>query len=522
MSTQEFEYLIIGAGPAGIQLAYFLEKNNRDYCVLEKNSIPGSFFKDYPRHRKLISINKVHTGYDDPEVNMRWDWNSLIDDGSSKTFKDYSQEYFPDADNLLEYLEDYTKEHRLNISYNCNVKRISKTEDGFVVVSQDNTYMCKVLVVATGLFKPYMPPVVGIEHAKPYTEVSVEPADFINKRVLIIGKGNSAFETADNLIPTAALIHVVSPNSIKMAWASHFVGNLRAVNNNFLDTYQLKSQNAPLDANIINIAKNNGQYNVTFSYTHAQGEVEEITYDEIISCAGFSVDTSIFDDSARPETTIKDKFPKLDAEWQSSNVPDMYFAGTLMQSRDYKKYMSGFIHGFRYNVEALSKVLDLKYHDVALPHIVCELDAEKVSQLMLKHINRSSAIWQQPGFICDFVTVDEDNNCAKYHPTLAVDYVLQSPLSRNRDCLMVTLEYGEPMKNNDPFSEERIERNNVGQAGQSKFLHPVIRHYKGSELVGEHHIIEDLFAEWYEDVHIDPLVQFMEQVLTKETNMKVC
>jgi hypothetical protein len=26
----------------------------------------------------MISINKPHTGHDDPELTLRWDWNSLL------------------------------------------------------------------------------------------------------------------------------------------------------------------------------------------------------------------------------------------------------------------------------------------------------------------------------------------------------------------------------------------------------------------------------------------------------------
>ena len=50
---------------------------------LEKGERPGHFFETFPRHRMLISINKVYTGYDDPVINLRWDWNSLLtrDDG---------------------------------------------------------------------------------------------------------------------------------------------------------------------------------------------------------------------------------------------------------------------------------------------------------------------------------------------------------------------------------------------------------------------------------------------------------
>ncbi|MDG4830604.1 hypothetical protein O7627_15025 [Solwaraspora sp. WMMD1047] len=80
-------------------------------------------------------------------------------------------------------------------------------------------------------------------------------------------KGNSAFETADALIETAAVIHVAGPHAIKLAWQSHYVGHLRAVNNNFLDTYQLKSRNAVLDGTVERIARRgDGGYRIDFRY----------------------------------------------------------------------------------------------------------------------------------------------------------------------------------------------------------------------------------------------------------------
>lgn len=35
------EYCIIGAGPGGLQLAYFLERANRDYVIFEKSNTSG-------------------------------------------------------------------------------------------------------------------------------------------------------------------------------------------------------------------------------------------------------------------------------------------------------------------------------------------------------------------------------------------------------------------------------------------------------------------------------------------------
>ena len=38
----EFDYLIVGAGPAGLQLGYYLEQNQRDYLILERAVNPGA------------------------------------------------------------------------------------------------------------------------------------------------------------------------------------------------------------------------------------------------------------------------------------------------------------------------------------------------------------------------------------------------------------------------------------------------------------------------------------------------
>ena len=57
------DYLVVGAGPAGLQVGYYLEKSNRSYSILEKSEKAGSFFAKYPRHRRLISINKLYTDF---------------------------------------------------------------------------------------------------------------------------------------------------------------------------------------------------------------------------------------------------------------------------------------------------------------------------------------------------------------------------------------------------------------------------------------------------------------------------
>ena len=504
------DYLIIGAGPAGLQLAYFLEKAGRDYHVLEAGPGPGTFFRTFPRHRRLISTNKPHTGWEDAEMNMRMDWNSLLSDDPNLRFTRYTERYFPPADELLRYLADFEAAARLRTQYNTRVSRITRNgcfrvedEDGFC-------YEAKRLIVATGVSKPYIPPIAGIETAEVYTSVSVDPRDFMNQRVLVIGKGNSAFETADSLIETAAVIHVAGPSSVHMAWKTHYVGHLRAVNNNLLDTYQLKSQNALLDGTIERIERREGSYLVTFSFSRANEVKKDLRYDRVIVCTGFRFDASIFADECRPELVICDRFPAQTCEWQSTNVSDLYFAGTLMQVRDYKKSTSAFIHGFRYCVRSLHHMLERKYHGVTWPRRRLPADPQALMEAVIARVNRTSALWQMFTFLCDLIVV-EPGEGANYYEELPLDYVHESEFGRGESYFTITLEYGPDHDQFDPFdiTVGRISQSDAERAKKGRYLHPVLRHYRRGELLAEHHVTENLENEWIgQATHREPLEAF--------------
>lgn len=516
--TAELEYLIIGAGPAGLQLGYYFEKTNRNYLILEAGNQAGTFFSQFPRHKKLISINKVYTGYDDSEINLRWDWNSLLSDSKEMLFKNYSREYFPHTDDLVRYLNDFADKFNLNIKYDCQVVRIAKNDKFLVIDNNGNVYSAARLIIATGFSKPYVPEIPGIELAENYTDVSVDPEDFANQRVLVIGKGNSAFETADNLVATTSLIHIASPRPVEMAWKTKYVGHLRGVNNNFLDTYQLKSQNVILNANVNRIKFIDGKYIVTLTYKYANGEVEDLSYDRVIVCTGFRFDNSIFDESCQPELTINNRYPAQTSEWESTNLKDLYFVGVLTHMRDYKKKQSGFIHGFRYNIRALHQILERKYHNQQLPCQIIDCTAEKLTQTIIQRVNQSSGLWQQTGYLCDLIVISKDDKKAQYYKDIPTDYVHDSDLGQQDHYYTVTLEFGLDIifANSDPFAVERIHKDDIERADLSPSLHPIIRRFCGSKLVAEHHVIEDIDSEWLEDVHINPLLKFLRhQLLSK-------
>ena len=77
-----YDNIILGAGPSSLQLAYYFQKNNINYIVIEKESTCASFFYKYPHTNNLISLNKKYTG------NTNKDFNFTINSslGSSSDF----------------------------------------------------------------------------------------------------------------------------------------------------------------------------------------------------------------------------------------------------------------------------------------------------------------------------------------------------------------------------------------------------------------------------------------------------
>ncbi|WP_268225784.1 NAD(P)-binding domain-containing protein [Sinomicrobium oceani] len=523
MNENYHDYIIIGAGPSGLQLGYFFEKKSLDYLIIERNNDSGSFFKKFPRDRQLISINKVYTGYSDDQKNLRWDWNSLLSDSPELLFKEYSKAYFPDADDLVKYLNDYAEHYKLKISYNTSVVGVSiSSSHEFEIMCTNTTYRCKNLIIASGIPKQILPDIPGIELCELYSNCSSNPDEYINQKVLIVGKGNSGFETANNLVGTASVIHIISPENLKFAWKTHYVGNLRAVNNNYLDTYLLKSQNAVLNGEIQRIVKDNdGKYLVKINYTKVKDEeLEEIKYDRIIISCGFKMDDTIFSDNFRPNTLFNGKFPALTAEWESVNIPNLYFAGVLSHSRDFKKTTSGFIHGYRYNCKVLVDILNKKNNDVDFhSQMLSGINAEQATNLVIEKINTSSALWQQNGFLGDVLIVDLQSNTMKYIEALPCDYINETLCYANDNYFIVTLEYGSNER--DPFSQDvqRINRFDSDGARDSDFLHPIIRNYSKGKLISELHLIEDLDGEFNRKEHIEPLLNFFLKELKEITSV---
>lgn len=497
-------YIVVGGGPAGLQLSYYLQQAGCDYITVERSPAPGDFFRRFPRHRRLISLNKVHTVSDDPEIRLRWDWNSLLHEPADLPFSGYSSDYFPHADDMVRYLADFSQHHKLAVRYGVTVTRLRRGPEGFEVHTSQGVLRGRCLVMATGWGRPYVPDIPGIEHAVGYEEMDTDPARYADQRVLIIGKGNSAFETASSILGHAAMVHLASPRPVRLAWTTKHPGDVRGHHGAVLDSYQFKTLHSVLDCVIDEIRPVGDRFEVHLTYTHADGETAVMEYESVLRCTGFAMDTSVFAPDTRPDMVPSGRMPMTGPDWQSTNVDGLYFAGTLAQARDFKRASSAFIDGFRYNLRALTALLRERYEDTPLASARVPANAESLTTLVLDRLNWSSALWTQFEFLCDAFVLDAAGQLRHYQD-LPEDLVVQR-FSDHAQYYTAALRWGRDTYP-DVFAIERHPQ--PARAAESAFIHPVIRRYHGDRIVAELHLLEDLLAQWRRpDRHVTPLLEF--------------
>ncbi|NUR27317.1 MAG: NAD(P)-binding domain-containing protein [Catenulispora sp.] len=507
-SVSRHRFAILGAGPAGVQLASYLRAAGADYVILERADGPASFFRRFPRHRKLISLNKLNVGTDDREIQLRWDWNSLLSAEDKPVFADYSRDWFPDADTLVQYVTDFQKTHVPDVRFGVDVVRVSRTDDGFRLLTADGEVVeAECLIAATGWGGPNIPAIEGIEHAVGYEDASTDPAQYRDKRVLVIGKGNSAFETALPMLGHARVVHLASPNPVRLAWHSKHPGDVRGQFGALLDGYWFKTLDAVLECQVDRIRPHENGFRVDITYTLAGGEQTSLDYDTVICCTGFRMDTSIFDDSCRVDLMPNGRIPASGPDWQSPSVDGLYFAGTIAQARDTKHASSPFIDGFRYNLRALTELLLERYENRPLPRE--RVRTADLTSTILDRLNGSSAVGTQFEYLVDAFVLDGDE--AWHYRELPEDLLIERFADADR-MIVASLRWGDRTANPDVFAIER--RPTPEHADESAFIHPVIRRYERGRLVDECHLLEDLHGVWRRpDRHVEPLQRYLDKIL---------
>ena len=171
--ADQLDILIVGAGPAGISAAMAAKEMKLSYRVLEQDTVGGTI-AHYPRGKivmtapaKLPIIGEFHFG---------------------ETSKE----------NLMKFWSDAVDRAGLDIRTGARVEAIEVIDGGFEVKADECYRVSNVLLAIGRRGTPRKLGIPGEEHSKVVYRL-VDPEQYRDRKVIVVGGGDSALEAALSL-----------------------------------------------------------------------------------------------------------------------------------------------------------------------------------------------------------------------------------------------------------------------------------------------------------------------------------
>ena len=171
-SANDYDVIIVGAGPAGLGAALGAIQHKLRYLIVEQEvSLGGAIFQ-YPRNKvamtapvKLPVIGEMH-------------------------FKEVSKE------RLLEFWLDIIEKTSIQINYNERMENVTPTDNGFIVKTSKGEYTTRSVLLAIG--RRGTPRKLGVpgEELPKVVYRLIDPEQYRNMHVIVVGGGDSAVEAA--------------------------------------------------------------------------------------------------------------------------------------------------------------------------------------------------------------------------------------------------------------------------------------------------------------------------------------
>ena len=180
------DFIIIGAGQAGLSMAYHLTQLKKEYIILDANSETGAPWLKRWDSLKLFTPTEFNhlPGMDFPN----------------------EKGYYPDKYEVAAYLKSYVEKFNIPITFNQKITGLKKVDDFFILKSESETFKAKNVVVATGPFhKPFTPPChtkISKDLIQIHSEHYKNPEQLQEGDTLVVGAGDSGVQILDEISKT--------------------------------------------------------------------------------------------------------------------------------------------------------------------------------------------------------------------------------------------------------------------------------------------------------------------------------
>ena len=315
---------IIGAGPAGLATANWLQEAGFDVLLFDKGTIAENI-RHFPIYMRFFST---------PE---------LLEIGGVPLLV---SEEKPSRREYLQYLARFARDRKLRIRAFHSVERVVKNgSDGFTLSIQPRDQepfdeKAEIVVVATGAYAtPRYLHVPGENLAKVRHHFD-EPHPYVGSKVLVVGGGNSAAETALLLFRSGADV-TVSYRGKEFKKIKYW---LRPDLENRIKAGEIR---AFLGSNVVEIKPQSVALRLENS------EIEEIENDFVLALTGYEPELDLLR-QAGVEFEPNNRKPKLNYETMESSVPGLFVVGVVVAGN-----ISGeiFIENSRHHGELVAREL---------------------------------------------------------------------------------------------------------------------------------------------------------------------
>lgn len=190
ISDSDASVVIIGAGQAGLSVAYYLRTLNlvpgRDFVVFDRGPGPGGAWQHRWESLRLGTAHRVNDLPGMPEVGISFDT---------------ADPARPARDVVAEYYRRYEEHFGLAVVRPVTVTGVADRGDHLVVTTSSDTFgdrttSTRVLVNATGTwgapFVPHYPGAETFQGRQLHTANYVSAEEFVGQRVVVVGGGTSA------------------------------------------------------------------------------------------------------------------------------------------------------------------------------------------------------------------------------------------------------------------------------------------------------------------------------------------
>ncbi|AVR45207.1 potassium transporter Trk [Christiangramia fulva] len=177
------DFIVVGAAQAGLAMAYYLKKLNKDFLLVDKESEIGASWLNRWDSLKLFTPSEFNNmpGMEFPAENG----------------------HYPSKTEVANYFKMYAEEFEFPIKLNTLVENISHEGDHFIITGPNIDLKSKNVVIATGPFHiPYTPPFskkINRDIFQIHSNYYKNPSQLQPGAAMVVGAGDSGFQILDEI-----------------------------------------------------------------------------------------------------------------------------------------------------------------------------------------------------------------------------------------------------------------------------------------------------------------------------------